>query len=461
MANTTNLGGVFTTDVDGNLASSSYTSTENVCGLIFDTSIFGGLSEALGKGTAATSFKNGNVVELNVLKDCEELGLDDTVMSGLPYYHIKQFFKLAGSSARLFVSFMDSSNDEDFEAVEKMQLAASGIIYQIGVWTGNALCTISSDTYKLPEDSLISKLQTVAETLGGKIGSTNFEGNAPLNILLNAPIVESATCDYTKLPDLTTCSAPKVSYLIGQAASDSCHKVQLAVNTKTTKYAVVGNIGAALACLAVAPANTSIAYVGGFNLAAAFTDAELGFGNLEMTADQSSADGKAWGSNVSFTNIKTISYTKRNKYLHKKGYIFLMNYDGLENSVFFSSDQTLAADSDYRTISRCRVMHKSRRVVRRALLPYVNSSVEVDTSTGYISSADITSFQNVVLNALDANMVEPGTSVSQISGRSCSIDESQNVLENDQLLISYSLIPLGYTSVISVTEGFASTESTE
>lgn len=453
---TTNLGGVFTTDIDGNIVSSNYVSTENVCGLVFDTKVVGGLDVALGiDTTAATAFANGNVVELNVLKDCEEVGLNDTVMGGLPYYHVQQFFKLVGSNARLFVSFMDSSKDTEFESVEQMQLASGGIIYQIGVWTGEAIATASGDTYAVPESSVISKLQAVAETLGGKIGTTNYEGNSPVNILLNAPIVAAAECDYRKLPDLTNSAAPKVSVILGQSTSDSCHDVQLAVNNlgAESTYAVVGNLGAALACLAVAPANESIAHVASFNLSAVMTDAELGFGNLTQS-------GKKWGDDVSFTKIKTIGYVKRNKYLHQKGYIFLTNYDGLENSVFFSSDQTLTT-GDYRTIARCRVMHKSRRVVRRALLPYVNASVEVDTSTGQISSSDITTFQNTVLDALDTNMVEPGTSVPQISGRSCTIDEEQNILENDQLLISYTLIPLGTTSVISVTEGFSATEASE
>lgn len=453
---TTNLGGVFTTDIDGNLASSSYVSTENVCGLVFDTKVVGGLDVALGTdNTAAKSFANGNVVELNTLKDCEEIGLDDTVMGGLPYYHIKHFFKLVGANARLFVSFMDSSTDTEFEAIEQMQLASGGIIYQIGVWTGEAIATVSGSTYTIQEDNLISKLQSVTETLGGKIGTTNYEGNSPINIILNAPIVNAATCDYKKLPDLTICAAPKVSVILGQSTSDACHAVQLAVNNlgASSTYAVVGNIGAALACLAVAPANESIAHVASFNLSAIMTDAELGFGNLTQSEKQ-------WGADVSFTKIKTIGYVKRNKYLHQKGYIFLTNYDGLENSIFFSSDQTLTT-GDYRTIARCRVMHKSRRVVRRTLLPYVNSNVEVDTSTGQISASDISTFQNLVLNALDANMVEPGTSVPQISGRSCVIDEAQNILENDQLLINYTLIPLGTTSVISVTEGFSATEASE
>ena len=450
----TNLGGVFTTDLDGNITSSSFVSTENVCGLVIDTKIVGGLEAALGAtSTASKNFANGNVVELNVLKDCDEVGLDSSVMAGLPYYHISQYFKLVGSNARLFVSFMDSNSDTEFEAVENMQLASGGIIYQIGVWTGEPIATVSSGDYVVPEDGIISKLQTVAENLGGKIGTTNYEGNSPINIVLNAPIVNAATCDYRKLPDLTSCNAPKVSVFLGQSTSDNCHNIQLAVNsvTSTASYAITGNIGAVLACLSVAPANESIAHVASFNLSAIMTDAELGFGDLTQSASK-------WASTVSFTNIKTINYAKRNKYLHKKGYVFLTNYDGLEDSVFFSSDQTLST-GDFRTIARCRVMHKSRRVVRRALLPYVNNNWEVDTSTGQFSASDITTLQNVVLNALDNNMVEPGTSVPQISGRSCTIDEEQNILENDQLLINYSLIPLGTSAVINVTEGFSATES--
>lgn len=453
----TRLGGVFTTDIDGGIQSSSIISTENVCGLIFDTKIAGGLDKVFTKDSAAAkAFANGNVVELNKEKDIDELGIDSSIMGGVPYYHLRTYFKLlTGNSVRLFVSFMDSTTDKDFEAVEKMQLAANGIIYQIGVWTGEPIATANEGgDLTVSEDSLIYKLQKQAETLGGKVGATNFEGNAPVNILLNAPIANIAVVDYQKLPDLTKIEAPKVSILLGQASTDEVHAAQLAVNNTgdTPNYAVVGNIGAALACLSIAPANESIAHVASFNLSAVMTEAELGFGNLTQEA-------KAWGKDVSFNNIKTIGYLKRDTYLHQKGYIFLTNYNGLEDTIFFSSDQTLT-NGDYRTISRCRVMHKSRRVVRMALLPYVNDDVEVDTSTGQLSSAVVTSFQNIVLSALDDNMVEPGTTVPQISGRTCAIDSTQNVLDNDQLLISYSLVPRGLTSAIFVTEGFTSTIST-
>lgn len=455
MPTTTRLGGVFNTDVDGNLTSNVYVSTENVCGLLFDTKIVGGLDAALTTEKAKTSFGKGNVVELNRLKDCEDVGLDDTVLAGVAYYHINKFFQLAGTS-RLFVAFMDSSTDTSFEAVEKMQFASGGIIYQIGVWTGEAIATASeSGDYTVKEDGVLAKLQAEAEVLGGKIGVINYEGNAPLNILVNAPIVDAATCDYKKLPDLSGLNYPKVSVILGQAATETVHDIQLAVNNVTSDghYAVVGNLGMALACLTIAPANESIAHVANYNLSSALTEAELGFGDLTQSS-------KAWGANVSFNNIKTIGYINRNKYLHQKGYIFLTNYDGLENGIFLSSDQTLST-GDYRTIARCRVIHKSRRVVRLALLPSVNSDHEIDTTTGYLSASDITMFQNTVLEALDANMVEPGTTKPQISGRSCDIDEEQNILTNDELDITYSLVPLGVTAPIFVTEGFVSTLNTE
>ena len=211
MATNTNLGGVFTTDTDGAFSSNVYMSTENVVGIIFDTSVVGGLEKALGSGAAAKAFANGNVVELNTPKDCTELGIDETLMAGLVKYHIDSFFALAGSNQRLFVSFMNSDTDTEFEAVEKMQLAASGILYQIGVWTGKPIAKKNTDgTYSVEAGNVVAKLQAMAELLGGKIGVTNYEGNAPLNLILNAPILNEAEVDVKKLPDLNVLEARKV-----------------------------------------------------------------------------------------------------------------------------------------------------------------------------------------------------------------------------------------------------------
>lgn len=453
MATKTNLGGVFTTDIDGKRESNVFLSTENVVGLIFDTSIVGGLEKALGTDTvAAKAFAKGNVVELNTTKDFAECGLDETVLAGIAKYHLDSFFTLAGGTQRIFVSFMDSTEDPEFEAVERMQLASGGIIYQIGVWTGQPIAKKNKDgSYSVEAGNICAKLESVAEVLGGKVGITNYDGNAPLNILLSAPVVNEATLNYKELPDLSGLDMAKVTVLIGQAPTDTVHEIMYAVNhvADTPSYAPVGCIGAALGCLAVAPANESIAHVKNFNLAAVMQGSELGFGNIVEDKDN-----QTYSEDSSFTNIKTLLHKKREEFLHKKGYVFTMNYDGLENAIFFSSDQTLGA-GDYRSIARCRVMHKSRRIVRRALLPRVHADEMVNVSTGYLSASTISEYQNVVIKALDANMVEPGTTKPQISGRSCTIAPNQNILENDGLDIYYTLIPKGVTGEIKVTEGFA------
>lgn len=453
MPTNTNLGGVFMKDTDGNLNTGTYLSSENVCGIIFDTKVVGGLAAALGNGDAATNFANGNVVELNTMDDIAAAGITDSIMCGLPLFHLTQFFQLAGDNQRLFVSFMDSTSDTTFSAIEQMQLAAKGLIYQIGVWTGEAIATAGEGNadYTVVSNGVLSKLQAQAEVLGGRIGQTNFEGNAPVNIVVTAPIVNAATCDYNKLPDLTSLNLPKVTMLVGQAAGAEVHAIQLALATavqESTSYALVGCVGAILACLAVAPADESIAHVENFNMSQAMTSAELGFGNLTVTSG-------AYASSASFTNIDTIGYTKRNTRLHQKGYVFLTTLDGIENGIFASSDQTLST-GDYRLITRCRVMHKSRRVVRRSLLPYVNQTWEVDSSTGSLNEDDITIISNTVYRAIDNNMVQPGTTNPQISGREVIIDPDQDILSSDQLLITYKLVPKGTTAAIYVTEGFTS-----
>lgn len=455
MPTKTNLGGVFMTDVDNRMSTGTSVSTEFVCGLIFDVNGIGTIDTLL-TGDAAKNFANGNVVELNGTSDIKDVGIDEEQMCGLPYHHIKNFFTLAGENQRLFVSFMDSKSDTDFSAVEKMQLASGGIIYQIGVWTSQAIAKSTvGDTgvYEIEGGSLLSKLQAQAELLGGKIGVTNYEGNQPVSILVNAPVVDAAVVDYTKLPDLTTLDLPKVSVFLGQPATDAVHEIQLALIKKssTPKYVQVGNLGAVLACLAVAPVDVKIAYVQNFNLSLVMTSCELGFGNLSLNTAKDAFDTAA----VSFNNIKTIGYTKRNAKLHQKGYNFLRDYEGYENGVFVSDDMTCST-GDYRSLTRCRTMHKARRAVRLALLPMVNQAFEVDTSTGQLTDADVTVVRNAVYNALDTNMVQPGTSTSQISGREATIDQSQNILENDQLIVDFGIVPKGYASAIYVTEGFES-----
>lgn len=433
------LGGVFMRDTDGNIGKSSTTATEKVTGLLFDISKQSKFFTE-GAGLAVKDKLNGNVIEVNSMDDLKELGITaysgDTskdLLFGIPYYHINHFFSIQGDAGRLFIMFADCS--KDWSAIDMMQRAAHGLISQLGVWTEQPLwkqTDVSADTYSL---NLVQTLNSKAASLA--------DNNAPLSILLSANSAVVGTTDadvkavsLAKIPSAITSNSRFVTVLLSQGLDATVNAMQLANENSTP----VGVVGAALGCLALAGVQESFAWVNKFNLGGYFPDIEMGFG------DVTKVDNK-------FTS--TISYSSLSKSqidaLDDKGYVFLCKYSGLEGGVYFSKDQT-CTDGDYRTVARNRTIHKSRRNVRNALLPYVNSPLKVDPSTGYLSAAKITMFQNIV-TAILGTMQDN----EEISGYSVTIDKNQNVLKNDKLVIKYSIVPVGVAASIEVVEGLSLT----
>lgn len=433
------LGGVFMSDTDGNIGTSSTTSTEKVTGLLFDISKQAKFFEE-GAGLAVKDKLQGNVIEINSMDDLKELGItaysgdtEKDLLFGIPYYHINHFFGIQGSTGRLFIMFADCGID--WNAIEQMQRAAHGMINQLGIWTEQSLWKQTDPEAETYSIDLVTDLQSKAASLADE--------NAPLSILLCANSAVIATAEESvkkvELGKIPTCviNARFVSVLLGQGLDADVSAMQLANQNLTP----VGNIGAALGCIASASVQESFAWVNKFNLIDYFPDIEMGFGDVTLNSESKLTS--------------TLKYSSLNKIqlddLDDKGYIFLCKYSGLESGVFFSKDQT-CSNGDYRTVARNRTIHKSRRAVRNALLPYVNSPLKVDPSTGYLSSAKITMFQNIVSDILTTMQNN-----EEISGFSVTIDKNQNVLKNDTLIIKYSLVPVGVASRIEVVEGLALT----
>lgn len=433
------LGGVFMSDTDGNIGTSSTTSTEKVTGLLFDISKQAKFFEK-GAGLAVKDKLQGNVIEINSMDDLKELGItaysgdtEKDLLFGIPYYHINHFFGIQGSTGRLFIMFADCG--VDWNAIEQMQRAAHGMINQLGVWTEQSLWKQTDPEAETYSIDLVTDLQSKAASLADE--------NAPLSILLCANSAVIATDEESvkkvELSKIPTCviNARFVSVLLGQGLDADVSAMQFANQNLTP----IGNIGAALGCIASASVQESFAWVNKFNLIGYFPDIEMGFGDVTSNSENKLTS--------------TLKYSSLNKIqlddLDDKGYIFLCKYSGLESGVFFSKDQT-CSNGDYRTVARNRTIHKSRRAVRNALLPYVNSPLKVDPSTGYLSSAKITMFQNIVSDILTTMQNN-----EEISGFSVTIDKNQNVLKNDTLIIKYSLVPVGVASRIEVVEGLALT----
>lgn len=432
------LGGVFMTDTDGNIGTSSVASTEKITGLLFDISKQEKFFSE-GAGLAVKDKLQGNVIELNTINDLKELGIaaytgdaSKDLLFGIPYYHINQFFKIQGDTGRLFIMFADCSTDWD--AIRQMQSAAHGMINQLGVWTDQSLWKQTDPSASSYSIDLVAGLDSKATSLA--------TDNAPLSIILCAnPAVITTTdlpVNQVHLDKIPPCiiGSRYVSVLLGQGLDADVSAMQLA-NPNLTP---VGNVGAALGCIALASVQESIAWVNKFNLIGYFPDIEMGFG------DVSKKDSKF---------VSTLKYSSLNKIqldnLDDKGYMILCKYAGLESGVYFAKDQT-CSNGDYRTIARNRTINKSRRAVRNVLLPYTHSPLKVDPSTGYLSPAKITMFQNLVSDVLKTMQNN-----EEISGFSVTIDKNQNVLKNDTLIIKYSVVPIGVAARIEVIEGLALT----
>ena len=444
------LGNVFIRDVDGNIPYDTGSSGEKVTGLLFDVSLQPELfTEGYGK-TNGSKLKPGDVCYITSFKSAvSDFGIIERVeateeeeatvnfLHGIPAYHIREFFRMSGNvngTGKLYVMFADCS--ATWNAIEVMQRAAGGMISQLGIWTEQPLWKAggAAEKYGL---NLVKGLNDVAVSLA--------EQNQPLSLVLSAnpsntgsDTTEGRQIDLNRIPSCI-CEASRISCIFGQAHHEAVSLMQM----RNRNHTPVGFLGAVMGALAKASVHESIAWVKQFNL---FTDhfqeIELGFGDINFDEAEENF--------LSLNRYESLSPSLLDE-LDDKGYIFPIKYAGRENGIYISKDQTCSA-GDYRTIARNRTINKSRRAVREALLPYVNSPLMVNPSTGFLAPSKITSFKTLVGDIL-AKM----QAAQEISGYAVTIDANQNVLVDDTLRISYVIVPVGIAVKIYVEEGLSLT----
>jgi hypothetical protein len=442
------LGNVFINDVDGNIPYDSSTSDEKITGLLFDVSLQPELfTSGYGKNNEKNLKLNDVVYITSFTSAVKDFGIIERVAAteeeesnvnflyGIPAYHIKEFFRMSSSaSGKLYVMFADCS--ASWDAIEIMQRAAGGMIHQLGVWTEQPLWKANgvAENYNL---NLVKGLNEKAETLASQ--------NQPLSLVLcanpsntGANTTEGRQIDLNKIPSCI-CESRRVSCIFGQAHNEQVSLMQM----RNENHTPVGFLGAVMGAIARANVQESIAWVRQFNL---FTDdfqeIEFGFGDINLDEAEEHF--------ISLNRYESLSPVLLDD-LDEKGYIFPIRYSGRTNGIYISKDQTCST-GDYRTIARNRTINKSRRAVRAALLPYVNSPLLVNPTTGYLAPAKITAFRTLVGEILVKMEAD-----QEISGYAVTIDPNQNVLVNDTLKISYVLVPVGVATRILVEEGLSLT----
>lgn len=443
------LRNVIIKDVDGNIPYSGVSGQEKVTGLLFDVSLQPELFTAgYGKNNESklklndvlyiTNFKSA-IKDFGIIERVETTEEDENnvnFLHGIPAYHIREFFRMSGNvdgNGKLYVMFADCS--ASWDAIDVMQRVAGGTINQLGVWTEQSLWKLNGaeEKYNL----------NIVKTLNGKAVAM-ADQHQPLSVVLSANpsntgsnTSEGKQINLNKIPT-AICESSRISVIFGQARSSKV----LMMQKRNANNTPVGFIGAMLGAIARANVQESVAWVKMFNLFDdEFQDIELGFGDINLTADDEF---------VSLNMYESLSPVLLDD-LDEKGYIFPMKYAGRENGIYISKDQTCSV-GDYRTIARNRTINKSRRAVRAALLPYVNSPLLVNPATGFLAPSKISAFKTLIGDIL-AKM----QTAQEISGYAVNIDANQNVLIDDTLRISYVIVPVGVATKIYVEEGLSLT----
>ena len=443
------IGNVIIKDTDGNIPYNGASGQEKVTGLLFDVSMQPDLfGEGYGKNNEGklklndvlyiTNFKSA-IQDFGIIERVETTEEDENnvnFMHGIPAYHIREFFRMSGNvdgNGKLYVMFADCS--ASWDAVDTMQRVAGGLINQLGVWTEQPLWKLNGaeEKYNL----------NIVKTLNDKAVAM-ADLHQPLSIVLCAnpsntgsDTSDGKQIDLNKIPT-TICEASRISVIFGQAR---CAPVSM-MQKRNVNNTPVGFLGAMMGAIARANVHESVAWVRTFNLFDDnFQNIELGFGDINLTADEDF---------TSLNMYESLSPVLLDD-LDEKGYIFPIKYSGRENGIYISKDQTCSV-GDYRTIARNRTINKSRRAVRAALLPYVNSPLMVNPATGFLAPSKISSFKTLIGDIL-AKM----QAAQEISGYAVNIDANQNVLVDDTLRISYVIVPVGVAVKIYVEEGLSLT----
>jgi hypothetical protein len=444
------LGNVIIKDVDGNIPYAPPSDQEKVTGLLFDTSLqptlftagYGKTNEGKLRQNDVISVtrRKSSVADFGIIDRVDVLAPEDesneNFLHGIPAYHIREFFRMSAGvdgPGKLYVMFADCSTDWD--VVDVMQRVAGGTINQLGVWTEQPLWKANGDveSYQL---NLVKGLHDKAEAMAAQ--------NQPLSIVLSAnpsntgaQTTAGKQIDLNKIPT-AICESSRVSVIFGQAANEVNRRIQM----RNANNTPVGFLGAVMGAIAKANVQESVAWVRQFNLFADdFQNIELGFGDVNLAAD---------GDFVSLNMYESISPEILDG-LDDKGYLFPIKYAGRENGIYVSRDQT-CSHGDFRTIARNRTINKSRRQVRAALLPYVNSPLMVNPATGFLAASKISAFSTLIGDIL-AKM----QAAQEISGYAVTINPNQNVLVDDTLRISYVIVPVGVATRIYVEEGLSLT----
>ncbi len=338
-------------------------------------------------------------------------------------YQVNEFFRQnAEGTLYLGVKVAASSqvNGGDLRAIQNY---AGGSIRQCGVFT--PALTYVSDSITI---DILSEYQTACSGLETE--------HKPMSVVVTVTgktvtVSNSGTAMTVTPADVSGFTFATLTNGTNKIASGRCNVsmlVGLDLDSELVQslghYAYYGCIGLCMGTISKASVHESIAWVGKFPLG--LTSPGLITGEL----------------------IKDTTTANQEK-INDNRYLFVRTHVGNADNYFNDSFTLDEATSDYAYIENVRVIDKACRGVRANLLPYLNSPLLVDATSGKLAS-DTVSFLETTAN----KALEEMEKVGELSGFKVEIDPEQNVLSTSEVEIVIKQVPVGVMRHVLIKIGF-------
>ncbi len=341
------------------------------------------------------------------LDDAVSLGITpdyDINNNVLVYEHIKEFFRIAPNANLWFMLSEDTDSYEYLIAQNGVNLLrhAEGKIRRMAIAWNN--------TYEAPLGPDSEQVKAIAKAQ--EIAVAEFSEHRPVFFIL-----EGKRISFGNPFNVRSLNAENVMVVIGQS---------LGVALRSIKHNLYGAVGTALGARAKAAVNVKHSWVDRFNCyGGSLTAAGINGNKIEgLTKGMLEA-------------------------LDAAGYQFFRTHTGISGYYFNSTATATSVTSDYAYAENVETMNKAARLVRAALLPYVDSPQKIDPKTGKLSAEVIKQFETVGRKGLEEMLRN-----DEVSAIDIYVDPNQNLLATSELVVKFEIIPTGSTSKITAKLGF-------
>lgn len=412
--------GVVNTKLSGGLGRRN-PSTDSVVGLVMG-------------GVATANIALGVVKKLIQKEDAEALLLNaayDSTNGVRVYEHIQQFFEFCPDGTLYIMIVAKGTTQAQMctfanDYVKKIVLdpISNRTIKLVGTVLNpaTAYAPVTTNGIDVDAEAAIPLAQALVDALAAEF------------VYIDGIVIEGRNVSGTigDLLDLRTKTAQNVSVCIGT------DPFIVALNAD---YAGSASVGTALGGLAVRKVSEDLGSVD----IARKPQIKKGQPNYSLTNE---ANG-TWLTAALTSGVLFSSLTAAEKQLlTDKGYIYVGAYEGYPGLYFNEGPTCVEAASDYSYINMNRVWNKAARYVRTALIPKMNSEVEV-TDAGAIESDTISEWVGAANRELDKMKAD-----EEVSSYIFYIDPAQNVLGGDPIITKLTIVPKGIARKIENELGF-------